>query len=68
MKNWFNNYKLYLFGAVSGSIAGYFYWRLIGCSSGTCMITSKPFNSALYGAPMGALLLGFFKKKNKRKY
>ena len=66
MKKWFNNNKLYLVGALIGAFAGYFYWQQIGCSSGTCMITSKPFNSTLYGALMGSLLLGLFKKENKR--
>jgi hypothetical protein len=66
MKKWFNSNKLYLVGALLGAIAGYFYWQQIGCSSGTCMITSKPFNSKLYGALMGSLLLGLFKKENKR--
>jgi len=66
MKKWFNNNKLYLIGAVSGAIAGYLYWQQVGCSSGTCMITSKPVNSTLYGALMGALLLGMFKKENKK--
>lgn len=66
MKKLFNAYKLYLLGAVLGAIAGYLYWQQIGCSSGTCMITSKPLNSILYGALMGALLLGMFKKENKK--
>lgn len=66
MKKWFNNYKLYLVGAIVGAIAGYFYWQQIGCSSGTCMITSKPLNSTVYGALMGSLLLGLFKKENKK--
>ena len=39
----------------------YLYWKLIGCSSGTCMITSKPINSTLYGAVMGYLVAGMFK-------
>lgn len=67
MKKWLNNNKLYLIGAVFGAIVGYLYWRQVGCSSGTCMITSKPFNSSLYGALMGALLFGMFKKENKKK-
>ena len=67
MKKWFSNSKLYLVGAVLGAIAGYLYWRIVGCSSGTCMITSKPFNSTLYGALMGSLLFGLFKKESKRK-
>ena len=66
MKKWFNNNKLYLAGAIVGAIAGYLYWQQIGCSSGTCMITSKPINSTLYGTLMGALLFGLFKKENKK--
>jgi hypothetical protein len=66
MKKWFNEAKLYLAGAVLGAIAGYIYWRMIGCSSGTCMITSRPFNSTLYGALIGSLLFGLFKKENKK--
>jgi uncharacterized membrane protein YeaQ/YmgE (transglycosylase-associated protein family) len=66
MKKWFNNNMLYILGAVAGAIAGYFYWQQVGCSSGTCAITSKPINSTLYGALMGALLLGMFKKENKK--
>ncbi len=66
MKKWFNNNKLYLAGAIIGAIAGYLYWQQVGCSSGTCMITSKPINSTLYGALMGALLLGMFKKENRK--
>ncbi len=65
MKKWFNNNILYLLGALVGAIAGYFYWQQIGCVSGTCAITSKPLNSTIYGAVMGSLLLGLFKKDNK---
>ncbi len=66
MKKWFNNNKLYLIGALLGSVGGYLYWQQIGCFSGTCAITSKPFNSTIYGAVMGALLLGMFKKESKK--
>lgn len=66
MKKWFNINLLYIIGAFVGAIAGYLYWQQIGCSSGTCMITSKPLNSTVYGALMGALLFGIFKKENKK--
>lgn len=56
---------LYIIGAGTGAVAGYLYWQQVGCASGTCMITSKPLNSTLYGALMGALLLGIFKKEKK---
>ena len=67
MKKWFSNNLLYIIGAVVGAAAGYLYWQQIGCSSGTCAITSKPLNSTLYGAVMGALLFGMFKKQAKTK-
>ena len=66
MKKWFNNNKLYIIGAFVGAVAGYLYWQQVGCSSGTCMITSKPINSTLYGALMGSLLFGMFKKEAKK--
>ena len=66
MKKWFKNNILYLAGAFIGAIAGYLYWQKVGCASGTCMITSKPFNSSVYGALMGALLFGLFKKESKK--
>lgn len=66
MKKWFSNNLLYIIGAVAGAVAGYLYWQQIGCASGTCAITSKPVNSTLYGAVMGALLFGMFKKQTKK--
>ena len=66
MKKWFNNRKLYVIGSIVGAVAGFLYWQQIGCSSGTCMITSKPVNSTVYGALMGALILSLFKREDKK--
>ena len=52
-----------LFGAVVGAIGGYFYWREIGCATGTCPITSKPLNSIIYFAGLGYLLAGILRPK-----
>lgn len=63
MKKWVNINALYIVGAIVGAVAGFLYWNFVGCSSGTCIITSKPVNSTLYGALLGALLFGSFKKE-----
>ncbi|MGB4438263.1 MAG: DUF6132 family protein [Sedimentibacter sp.] len=44
-----------LTGMVIGGALGFLYYKIIGCSTGTCPITSKPLNSILYGAVMGLL-------------
>ncbi len=56
--------KLTLIGLLIGALAGYLYYYFVGCASGTCAITSKPLNSTLYGAMMGALLFNIFQKEN----
>jgi len=58
----FHKYKRELIGIILGALAGFLYWKFVGCSSGTCMITSKPINSSLYGALMGFLVAGIFTK------
>ena len=58
----FQKYKRDLIGSTLGAVAGFLYWKFVGCSNGTCMITSKPINSTLYGALMGFLVAGIFKK------
>lgn len=66
LKNFLSKYKLTLIGIMVGAIGGYLYYYFVGCTSGTCAITSKPVNSTLYGALMGGLLLSIFKKENKK--
>ena len=66
MKNWVQKNKLYFIGAALGGIAGFLYWKYIGCLTGTCAITSNPFRSTIYGAIMGSLLLSIFNKSPKK--
>ncbi len=66
MKKWLTTNKCYLIGAAIGSVGGFCYWKFIGCTSGSCAITSSPINSSLYGAMMGALVSGMFKKEEKK--
>ncbi len=42
-------------GVTVGAIAGFLYYRFIGCNSGACPITSNPLNTTLYGGLMGIL-------------
>ncbi|MFT3676429.1 MAG: DUF6132 family protein [Chitinophagaceae bacterium] len=62
MKSWILNNKLVVAGFVLGGLAGFLYWQQIGCKDGTCMITSRWLNSTAYGALMGILLFGLFKR------
>ena len=41
---------------VIGAVIGYAYYRIIGCSSGSCPITSNPWASMLYGALLGFMI------------
>ena len=63
MKNFFKKHILKIIGIPVGGVAGYFYYHFVGCSSGTCPITSNPYITVLYGALLGYLLFDMFKKK-----
>lgn len=41
---------------VLGAVGGYGYYRFVGCASGTCVITSNPYISTIYGGVIGALI------------
>ena len=43
-------------GVAVGSGLGFACYKVVGCSSGACPLTSNPFISALYGAVVGALI------------
>ncbi len=53
-------------GATLGAIAGYSYYFWIGCTTGSCPITSDPVNSTLYGALMGGLFVSMFRQKSPK--
>lgn len=43
-------------GMVAGGGLGFAFYKFVGCSTGTCPLTSSPFTSTLYGAVVGALI------------
>ena len=62
----FRRYLPVLIGSIAGAIGGYLYYRLVGCVSGACVITSNPVISTLYGGVLG-LLIGFIITPSKKK-
>jgi len=53
MRNvWFKRTAFTLLGAA----AGFAYYFFIGCTSGTCPITSNPYISTAYGALIGMVI------------
>ena len=45
-----------LIGIIAGGIAGFLYYRFIGCASGSCKIASNPYISTIYWALLGGFL------------
>ncbi|MEK9136601.1 MAG: DUF6132 family protein [Bacteroidota bacterium] len=43
--------------AAVGGAAGFLYYKVVGCKSGACPLTSNPWVSTLYGALVGALMI-----------
>ncbi len=64
-----NRWKRYLpmmILAVVGGIGGFLYYRLVGCASGACPITSNPYISTVYGGVIGTLI-GYIVTPGKKK-
>jgi hypothetical protein len=49
-------------GILLGGIVGFFYWKFVGCNSGTCYIQSNPYRMTMYAALIGGLLFSSFAK------
>jgi hypothetical protein len=49
-----------LIGAIVGAGLGFGWYKLVGCSTGTCPLTSNPVISTIYGAVLGVLLATSF--------
>ena len=52
--------KLFI-GVVNGGGLGFVFYKFIGCSTGTCPLTSNPIISTIYGAVLGALIATSFR-------
>lgn len=45
-----------IIGAIVGGGLGFAYYKFVGCSSGTCPLTSHPIISTIYGMVAGGLI------------
>ena len=54
---------------IAGGLAGFLYWKFIGCNTGTCPIKSVWYYTVLYGLIIGYLagdiISGFILKKKR---
>ena len=61
LKNWVT------IGLISvGVLWGYLYWRFVGCTSGSCPITSNWHYSVLVGGLLGFVIRDFFPSRDKK--
>ena len=49
-----------LIGIAAGALIGFLYFKLVGCRTGTCPLTSSPVRSVLYWALIGGLAASGF--------
>ena len=49
-----------IIGVTLGGGLGFGWYKLVGCSTGTCPLTSNPVISTIFGAVFGALLATSF--------
>ena len=54
-----------LTGIIIGLAGGFLYWKFVGCTSGSCAITSHWYSSVLFGGIFGYLIADMFVPKTK---
>ena len=47
-------------GSILGAGLGFAFYKFVGCSTGTCPLTSNPLITTLYGAVVGGLITSSF--------
>jgi hypothetical protein len=65
--NQIQKHGMTILGIALGAITGFAWYRFVGCSTGTCPITSNPWTSTLYGGVMGGLSFTTLLSKNEIK-
>lgn len=68
MKQYLKNNLITATGTIAGAIAGFLYWKFVGCTTGTCYIQSNPIRMTLYGSLMGGLIFSMIQPKPKQQH
>ena len=55
-KSFFKKFLPEIIGALLGTLGGFFYWKYVGCVSGTCTIKSNWYLMIPWGMLMGFLV------------
>jgi len=55
-----------IIGMVLGAIAGFIYFKTVGCATGSCPITSNPWLTIIWGSLIGYLTGSIFNRNNKK--
>lgn len=63
MPNRIKKYAIYLLIVPLGALAGFLYWRYVGCNTGSCGITANWHTSTLFGGLLGYLISDGIKDK-----
>ena len=67
MRDFLIKHKYGLLLLIPGIIAGFLYWMYVGCSSGTCPITSNWHTMVLFGGLIGYLIGDTIDDRRKKK-
>ena len=71
-KEFFLKYRVVILTTLAGLVAGFLYWKFIGCLSGTCRIKSVWYLSTIYGGIIGYLagdiVMGIVRWAKKRRH
>jgi hypothetical protein len=67
MKQFFRRYWKISAFTIAGALAGFAYWRFVGCTSGSCPITANWHTSTLVGGLLGFLVSETGKNQNNEK-
>jgi len=67
MNHWMQQNKFALIMLIPGAIGGYLYWRYIGCTTGSCPITSVWYTSSIYGVILGFVIGNLVDERKMKK-